>query len=62
MLSCRVISHNPTVTAEFAFENKWNAENVVANYHNQRVWTGQNKDRLDLHANFIPRLTDVCSP
>ncbi|KAJ5655301.1 hypothetical protein N7507_007251 [Penicillium longicatenatum] len=37
MLSCRVISHNPTVTAEFAFENKWNAENVVANYHNQRA-------------------------
>ncbi|KAJ5938652.1 hypothetical protein N7466_001786 [Penicillium verhagenii] len=37
MLSCRVISHNPTVTAEFAFENKWNAENVVANYHHQRA-------------------------
>ncbi|KAJ6103772.1 hypothetical protein N7486_003994 [Penicillium sp. IBT 16267x] len=37
MLSCRVISHTPTVTAEFVFENKWNAENVVANYHNQRA-------------------------
>ncbi|KAJ5890088.1 hypothetical protein N7504_010898 [Penicillium tannophilum] len=37
MLSCRVVSHNPTVTAEFAFESKWNAENVIANYHNQRA-------------------------
>lgn len=39
MLSCRVIAQRPTVTAEFAFAEKWTAENVVANFHNQRVWS-----------------------
>lgn len=37
MLTCRVTSHHPTVTAEFAFGEKWCAENAVANFHNQRV-------------------------
>ncbi|KAJ5725649.1 uncharacterized protein N7483_007006 [Penicillium malachiteum] len=37
MLSCRVISHNPEVVAELAFEEKWNAENAIANFHNQRA-------------------------
>ncbi|KAJ5113252.1 hypothetical protein N7456_001786 [Penicillium angulare] len=37
MISCRVISHNPTVTAEIAFENKFSAQNLVANFHNQRA-------------------------
>ncbi|KAJ5771728.1 hypothetical protein N7520_002257 [Penicillium odoratum] len=37
MLTCRVISHKPTVTAKFAFENKWNAGNVVASLHHQRA-------------------------
>ncbi|KAJ5172535.1 hypothetical protein N7492_005128 [Penicillium capsulatum] len=36
-LSCRVISHSPTVTAEIAYADKWNAENVIANYDNQRA-------------------------
>lgn len=45
MLSCRIISHNPTVTAELAFEDKWQAENVVANFHNQKV----RLHRHDLH-------------
>lgn len=39
MLSCRVISHSPTVTAELAYADKWNADNVIANYHNQKVGT-----------------------
>ncbi|KAJ5711470.1 hypothetical protein N7488_005626 [Penicillium malachiteum] len=37
MLSCRVISHNPEVVAELAFDEKWNAENAIANFHNQRA-------------------------
>ncbi|KAJ5642037.1 hypothetical protein N7490_006037 [Penicillium lividum] len=37
MLSCRVIDHHPTVTAEFVFENKFSAESLVANFHNQRA-------------------------
>ncbi|GLI78701.1 hypothetical protein PoHVEF18_007022 [Penicillium ochrochloron] len=37
MLTCRVTSHHPTVTAEFAFGEKWCAENAVANFHNQRA-------------------------
>lgn len=37
MLSCRVVNHHPSVTAEFAYADKWTAENVVANFHNQRV-------------------------
>ncbi|KAF7717322.1 Uncharacterized protein PECH_002015 [Penicillium ucsense] len=37
MLTCRVISHHPGVTAEFAFAERWCAENAVANFHNQRA-------------------------
>ncbi|KAJ5105539.1 hypothetical protein NUU61_002886 [Penicillium alfredii] len=37
MIGCRVVSHHPTVTAEFEFADKWTAENVVANFHNQRA-------------------------
>ncbi|KAJ5738926.1 hypothetical protein N7493_002081 [Penicillium malachiteum] len=37
MLSCRVTSHNPEVVAELAFDEKWNAENAIANFHNQRA-------------------------
>ncbi|KAJ5368460.1 uncharacterized protein N7496_008220 [Penicillium cataractarum] len=37
MLSCLVTSHHPTVTAEFAFSERWCAENAVANFHNQRA-------------------------
>lgn len=37
MLSCRVISPRPTVTAEMVFAERWTAETVVANFHNQRV-------------------------
>lgn len=46
MLSCRVVGHSPSVTAEFAYADKWTAENVVANFHNQKVslsaYTGSN--------------------
>ncbi|KAJ5133487.1 hypothetical protein N7448_001484 [Penicillium atrosanguineum] len=37
MLSCRVTGQSPNVTAEFAFQDKWTAENMVANFHNQRA-------------------------
>lgn len=37
MLSCRVISPRPTVTAEMVFAERWTAETVVANFHNQRA-------------------------
>ncbi|KAJ5176162.1 uncharacterized protein N7482_002039 [Penicillium canariense] len=37
MLSCKVTSHRPIVTAEFVFADKWCAENVVTNFHNQRA-------------------------
>jgi hypothetical protein len=46
MLTCRVTSHHPTVTAEFAFSEKWCAENAVANFHNQRVSTRYDSDSL----------------
>lgn len=39
MLSCRVISHSPSVTAEIAYAEKWSAENAVANFDNQMVRT-----------------------
>lgn len=39
MLSCRVIGQHPIVTAEIAYAEKWSAENVVANVHNQQVIT-----------------------
>ncbi|KAJ5397482.1 hypothetical protein N7509_005595 [Penicillium cosmopolitanum] len=35
MLSCRVISHSPAVTAEIAYAEKEIAENTVANFDNQ---------------------------
>ncbi|KAJ5907462.1 hypothetical protein N7495_000144 [Penicillium taxi] len=35
MLSCRVTAHAPTVTAEITYEEKYNADNAVANFHNQ---------------------------
>jgi hypothetical protein len=37
VVSCRITSQAPTVTAEIAFAEKWGAENVIANYHNQKV-------------------------
>lgn len=37
VLSCVVTSHRPAVTAEIVFEERWPAENVIANFHNQRV-------------------------
>ncbi|CAL5869513.1 uncharacterized protein PFLUO_LOCUS3743 [Penicillium psychrofluorescens] len=37
MQSCRVVSHHPSVKAELVFAEKWTAENVVANFHNQRA-------------------------
>lgn len=33
----RIMSQAPTVTAEIIFAEKWGAENVVANFHNQLV-------------------------
>lgn len=37
IVSCRITSQAPTVTAEIAFADKSGAENVVANFHNQKV-------------------------
>ncbi|KAJ5242948.1 uncharacterized protein N7469_001275 [Penicillium citrinum] len=37
MLSCRVINHSPSVTAEITYAEKWTAENTVANFNNQRA-------------------------
>lgn len=37
ILKCWVTSHEPTVTAEITFAEKWAAENAIANLHNQRV-------------------------
>jgi hypothetical protein len=37
MLSCRVISHSPAVTAEITYAEKEIAENTVANFDNQWV-------------------------
>ncbi|KAJ5673752.1 hypothetical protein N7462_009191 [Penicillium macrosclerotiorum] len=37
MMSCRVISHHPTVTAEFEYEDKLSAEGAVANFDRQRA-------------------------
>ncbi|KAH8432191.1 uncharacterized protein LDX57_009830 [Aspergillus melleus] len=37
ILKCWVTSHEPTVTAEITFAEKWAADNAIANLHNQRV-------------------------
>ncbi|KAL2012812.1 hypothetical protein VTN00DRAFT_337 [Thermoascus crustaceus] len=37
MVSCRITSQYPTVTAEMAFTEKWGAENVVANFNNRKA-------------------------
>lgn len=55
MLSCRVIGHHPMVTAEFEYADKWNAENVVANFHNQRVRIATQPNNLYERANKYSR-------
>jgi ribose 5-phosphate isomerase RpiB len=37
IVSCQVTSHHPVVTAEIACAERWGAENVVANFNNQKV-------------------------
>ncbi|KAJ5320184.1 hypothetical protein N7508_000467 [Penicillium antarcticum] len=37
MLSCRIVSSQPSVVAEFAFAEKQTAELVIANFDNQRA-------------------------
>lgn len=39
VLNCWITSQYPAVTAEIAFAEKWSAENIVANFHNQKVWS-----------------------
>jgi hypothetical protein len=41
IVSCRVTSHHPVVTAEIACAERWGAENVVANFNNQKVGVGR---------------------
>lgn len=36
-ISCLVVSQRPTVAAEIVFAEKWAAETVIANFHNQKV-------------------------
>jgi hypothetical protein len=61
MLTCRVTSHHPTVTAEFAFGEKWCAENAVANFHNQRVSGQQVTDSQYIYSDTSYRPTeDFC--
>ena len=38
MQSCRIIASDPTVVAEMVFEEKANAERVIATFNNKRVW------------------------
>lgn len=37
IVSCRITSQYPTVTAEIAFAERWGAENVVANFNNRKA-------------------------
>lgn len=37
VLNCWITSQYPAVTAEITFAEKWSAENIVANFHNQKV-------------------------
>ncbi|KAL4889376.1 DUF185-domain-containing protein [Aspergillus ambiguus] len=37
LLSCWITAQHPTVTAQLSFAEKWSAENVIANFHNQRA-------------------------
>ncbi|EAW13852.1 uncharacterized protein ACLA_068800 [Aspergillus clavatus NRRL 1] len=37
IMSCWITSQHPTVTAEITLAEKWSAENVIANFHNQRA-------------------------
>lgn len=37
-LSCFVTSERHTVTAEITFDERWSAENAIANFHNQKVF------------------------
>lgn len=48
IVSCRVVSTYPTVTAEMAFAERQGAESVVANFHNQRVSTVYTLSRVML--------------
>ena len=38
MLSCHLVSSNPTVIAEMVFSERDGADNVVAMFNNKRVW------------------------
>lgn len=38
MISCRLISANPTVMAEMVFAEKEGAEKVISTFNNQKVW------------------------
>lgn len=61
MLSCRVIGHHPIVTAEIAYAEKWTAENVVANFHNQKVGT-TSAAKSNKNADIYDRRTAESSP
>jgi hypothetical protein len=37
MVSCRVTSQYPVVTAEMIFAERWGAENVVANFNGRKA-------------------------
>lgn len=54
MLSCRVTQHYPSVAVELAYADKWTAENVVANFHNQKVSKQGAFERLDAYADTCP--------
>ena len=37
MISCRIMSSNPTVMAEMVFAEKYNAETVISKFNNMKV-------------------------